>query len=81
MSDQEPSRQSLSQAWPITGLAICVLLFILATLHAFLTLFTGSWGGGADSPLLDFTLVAPVAGFVACLIWSIVLFFRNRRPR
>jgi len=81
MSDREPPKQPTSLAWPIIGSAICVILFVLAMVHAFFTMLTSGWGGGSSSPTMDFTLLAPVAGFVCCVIWMTVVLVRRYRQR
>ena len=78
-SREHPLRKGSQIVGAILGLAICAGLFLVAMFFGFFMAITGPLGGGGESPLVDFILLAPVFGFVGCLVWLVVALVQKYR--
>ena len=79
MSTDEPEKK-LSVAGPLIGLVISVCLFVAAMVPAILSMFIGPWNG-TTSPFITVGLLAPVVGFMACLIWLVTVVIQKRSDK
>ena len=78
---EEKQQKKAGIEGPLLGLGICICLFVGAVIAAFFSMFIGPWGGGSSSPLLELSLVVPVLGFVACLVWLAAVLVQRRSEK